>query len=100
MEYVGLVADEIEMRGVPDPPVCWKLKYAKTFLLVIDYWGQMIKMVSMDIVQASSATIPDVLHPENIKNTTTKNENAPDNVKYMHMNLYTTRPWTAFGRRA
>ena len=90
MEYVGLVADEIEMRGVPDPPVCWKLKYAKTFLLDIDYWGQMIKMVSMDIVQASSATIPDVLHPKNIKNTTTKNENAPDNVKYMHMNLNTT----------
>ena len=51
MEYVGLVADEIEMRGVPDPPVCWKLKYAKTFLLDIDYWGQMIKMVSMDIGQ-------------------------------------------------
>ena len=87
---MGLVANEIEMRGVPDPPVCWKLKYAKTFLLDIDYWGQMIKMVSMDIVQASSATIPDVLHPKNIKNTTTKNENSPDNVEYMHMNLYTT----------
>ena len=67
MEYVGLVAYEIEMRGVLDPPVCWKLKYAKNFFWDIDYWGQMIKMVSMDIGQASSATIPDVLHPKILK---------------------------------